>query len=123
MTSAEHDNNTQVKIKNYEKIILENGFIGRQTKDHPCHIAHCCYSLEYENYLKDLLDDIKKRLKEINISYSGFGLFNLDVLCLDLDVNLKLIELFNFIKGKSLFKDDDLSAHTALLMDEPENIF
>jgi 2'-5' RNA ligase len=122
LIAAEPDNDTQIKIKNYEKIILENGFIGKQTKDIPYHISLCCYSLEYENYLKDLLEDIKNSFKEFSISYSGLGLFGLDVLYLNPVMNLKLIELYNFIKGKSLFKDDDLSAHTTLLMDEPENI-
>jgi 2'-5' RNA ligase len=119
---AELDDDTQKIIENYEKIIFENGFIGNQTKDIPYHITLGRYSLEYENYLKDLLDNVGKKFKEINISYSGFGLFKLDVLYLNPCMSIKLMELYNFIKEKSYYQDNDFAAHTTIYMDEPENI-
>ncbi|MDR0443129.1 MAG: hypothetical protein LBH44_06975 [Treponema sp.] len=118
---AEHDNDTQKTIEKYNKIILENGLIGNQTKDIPYHITLGCYSLEYENYLMDLLDKIGSKFNEIDLSYSGFGLFKLDVLYLNPYMNIKLIELYNFVKEKSLW-NTDLAAHTTLFMDKPENI-
>ena len=36
---AELDEDTKLKLKTYEKIILENGLIGKQTKDIPYHIT------------------------------------------------------------------------------------
>ena len=119
---AELDNETQLLLKNYEKIILENGFIGKQTKDIPYHITLASYSMENENYLNILLDKIENKFREISISYSGFGLFGLNVLFLNPNMNLELIELYNFVKEKSYNKDSDLSAHTTLFIDEPENI-
>ena len=119
---AELDDDTQKIIRNYEKIIQDNGFVGKQTKDIPYHITLGCYLLDYENYLKDLLNNIGKKFSEIYISYSGFGLFNLDVLFLLPSINIKLIELYDYVKENSLYKDNDFSPHTTLFMDEPENI-
>ncbi len=119
---AELDEDTQIILNNYEKIILANGFIGKQTKDIPYHITLGCYSLENEIYLKDLLDNVGKEFNQINISYNGFGLFGLNVLYLNPTMNLKLIEIYNYFKEKSQNKDNDLSAHTTLFIDEPENI-
>ena len=119
---AELDDDTQKIIKNYEEIIKDNGFVGKQTKDIPYHITLGCYSIEYENNLKVLLENIENNFSEIYISYSGFGLFNLDVLFLIPSMNIKLIELYNYVKENSLNKDNDFSPHTTLFMDEPENI-
>ena len=119
---AELDDETQKILNNYNKIILENGFIGKQTKDIPYHITICSYSLENENYLKNLLEKIGEKYNQINIEYCGFGLFGLNVLYLNPSMNLKLIELYNEIKEKSYTKDSDLAAHTTLFIDEPENV-
>ena len=119
---AELDENTQILIKNYEKVIVENGFIGKQTNDIPYHITLGCYSLEHEIYLRDLLDNIGKNSKQINIAYSGFGLFKLDVLYLNPAISIGLMDLYNLVKEKCCYKDHDFSAHTTLFMDEPENI-
>ena len=119
---AELDDDTQRIIKYYEKIILENGFIGKQTKDIPYHITLGCYSQDLENYLKTLLDSIENNFNEIYVSYSGFGLFELNVLFLNPCMNMRIIELYNFVKKNNLYADNDLSAHTTLFMDEPENI-
>ena len=37
-------------------------------------------------------------------------------------MNMKIIELYNFIKENNLYADNDLLAYTTLFMDEPENI-
>ena len=119
---AELDNDTQNVIKKYEKIIFDNGFVGDQTKDIPYHITMGEYPIECENDLKILLDKIYLEYKEFNISYSGFGLFKLNVLYLNPCMNIKLIELYNFVNKINSYKDNDLSAHTTLYIDEPENV-
>ena len=58
--TAEFDNTTQIVLKDYEKIIKENGFVGKQTKDIPYHITLCTYTPDMENvivkmYLKHLI--------------------------------------------------------------------
>lgn len=119
---AELDEGTQEKLKLYEKIILENGFTGQQTKNMPYHITLQSYSLEFENTLKELLDKIEANFKQIYVPYSGFGLFGLNVLYLNPLMNLKLLELYNFIRGIDHSEYDGFSAHTTLIVDEPENI-
>jgi len=119
---AELDNISQERIKDYYKIILENGIIGNQTKDIPYHITLCSYSIENENNIKILMDELNNKLNKINISFSGFGLFGLNVLFLNPNMNEKIIELYNYFKGNSFDKNNDLAAHVTLLIDEPENI-
>ena len=119
---AELDETSQLEIKEIEKIIIENGFIGKQTKDIPYHITLCSFPIEMENFLKDLLENLSKKFKKININFSSLGLFGLKVLFMNPNMNIKLIEMYNYLKENSFEKDYDLSAHTTLIIDEPENI-
>jgi 2'-5' RNA ligase len=119
---AELDDTAQLEIKEIEKIIIENGFIGKQTKEIPYHITLCSFSIELENYLKNLLEELSKTFKKINIKFSSLGLFGLNVLFMNPDMNMELIKIYNYIKDNSFEKDYDLSAHTTLIIDEPENI-
>jgi len=119
---AELDDASQLEIKEIEKIIIENGFIGEQTKDIPYHITLCSFPTEMENHLKNLLENLNGRYKKIYIKYSSLGLFGLNVLFMNPDMNMELIEIYNELKENSFEKDYDLSAHTTLIIDEPENI-
>jgi 2'-5' RNA ligase len=119
---AELDDDTQAKIKELEKIIFENGFIGKQTKDIPYHITLCSFTTDNENYLVNLLEKINGKFNVMNIKFSGLGLFGLNVLYINPYMNKELIELYNFVKEKSQNKDEDLAAHMTLFIDEPENV-
>jgi 2'-5' RNA ligase len=121
---AELDDDTQMKIKEFEKILIENNLIGKQTKDIPYHITLCSYSLDQEDYLKCLMEKIteEKIFNRIKITFSSFGLFGLNVLFLSPSMNKKLIELYDYVKINSFNENDDLAAHTTLLLDEPENL-
>jgi len=119
---AELDETSQLKIKEIEKIIIENEFIGKQTKGIPYHITLCSFTIEMENFLKDLLENLNKKFKKINIKFSSLGLFGLKVLFMNPNMNIKLIEIYNFLKENSFEKDYGLSAHTTLIIDDPENI-
>ena len=119
---AELNDESQIKLKEFEKIIFENGLIGRQIKDIPYHITLCSFSVEMEDYLKELLEKASKKITKITIKCSSLGLFGLNVLFVNPDMNSGLIELHNYVKEKSFEKDDDLAAHVTLLIDEPESI-
>ena len=119
---AELDNNSQEQFRNLDTIIRQKGITGSQTKDIPYHITLAEFSIDKEAYLLGLLDTIKEEFFEINISYSSLGLFGLKVLFANPDMNMGLIKLYDFVKEHSLNKNSDLSAHTTLLIDEPENI-
>jgi len=119
---AELDDNSQKEFRKFEKIIAEKGIIGKQTKDIPYHITLCQFSVGMEGYLKDLLDEVSKKFQKINVRCNSLGLFGLNVLFMNPDMNLDLIQLYNYVKEKSIDKDHDLSAHITLLIDEPDNI-
>jgi len=119
---AELDNASQLEIKEIDKIIIENGLIGKQTKDIPYHITLCSFKIEMESFLKDLLEDLSKKFKKININFRSLGLFGLNVLFMNPNMNIELIEMYNYLKENSFEKNNDLSAHTTLFIDEPENI-
>ena len=119
---AELDEETQTQIRRIEKIILENGLTGQQTKDIPYHITINSFSSNNENELINMIEDIKTKTRKFSVSFSSLGLFGLKVLFLNPDVNINLADLFNYTKRKNLHKDDFLSAHATLLIDEPENI-
>ncbi|GHV24154.1 hypothetical protein FACS189498_0690 [Spirochaetia bacterium] len=117
---AELDNDTQIKIKEIEEIIIKNGFSGKQTKNIPYHITLGNYKLEQENNLKELLKNIKQKYKEIEISFNSIGLFGLNVLFLNPDMNIKLMELYKFVNNISLEKYNNWTPHTTIIIDEPE---
>ena len=119
---AELDNNFQNKFNELYQIILENGIIGVQTNDIPYHITLCSFQIDDENIVLNLMDKIKEQFNKINIAFSGFGLFGLNVLYLNPCFNKYLMELYNFANRKSLDKNNEFSAHATLLIDSPENI-
>ena len=80
------------------------------------------YPVDYEKDLIKKLDEIKNNSREIELSFSSLGLFGLNVLFVNPDMNLKLMELHNYVKENSLSKEDTFSAHTTLLIDEPDTI-
>ena len=119
---AELDYNTQNIMKDYYKILLENDIIGTQTKDVPYHITLSSYSLENENKIINLMNKINGKYNEIEIQFSGFGLFGLNVLYFNPTMNKELLELYDYFKGNSYNVNDEFAAHATLLIDEPENL-
>ena len=80
---AELDNNFQNKFNELYQILLENEIIGIQTKDIPYHITLCSFQIDDKNIVLNLMDEIKGQFNKINIAFSGFGLFGLNVLYLN----------------------------------------
>ena len=119
---AELDEDSQMMIKEYEKIIIENGFFGKQTKNIPYHITLCSFPTDMENTLIELLDNVNTRHNKFIINFSGFGLFGLNVLFMNPTMNLDLIKIYNYLKEDSFEKNRELAAHLTLIIDEPENI-
>ena len=119
---AELDEETQTQIKRIEKIILENGLTGKQTPGIPYHITLDSFSLDHEQELIGLLERIKFRTKRFPITFSSLGLFGLNVLFLNPDMNKHLAELYNYVRGDNLQEDDFLSAHATILIDESDNM-
>jgi 2'-5' RNA ligase len=118
---AELDNDSQIKFKEFNKVILENGFVGTQTKEIPYHITLCSFLIDDEEYVLKLMEKINGKFNEIDITFSGFGLFGLNVLYLNPCYNKNLMELYYSVNESSLEKNNELAAHATLLIDEPEN--
>jgi hypothetical protein len=64
----------------------------------------------------------KKIFNKIKIIFDSFRLFGLNVLFLNPSMNKNLIELYDYVKINNSNENDDLAAHTTLLIDELENI-
>jgi 2'-5' RNA ligase len=118
---AELEDDVQNSLQMYEELISENGFINKQTKGLPYHITLNTYSVEHEDYLKLLLDKIKNNFKQINVVYTSFGLFGLNVIYLNPAMNMQLIELHEFVKERNNDKFNVFAAHTTIFIGEPEN--
>ena len=120
---AELDDTAQGQFKGIEKVIVHNGITGgSQTKNIPYHITLSEYPCDRESEVLEILDNVKNKFRKIDISYSSMGLFGLKVLFANPDMNAGLIKLYDFVKGQSLNKNNSLSAHTTLVIDDPENI-
>jgi 2'-5' RNA ligase len=118
---AELDDDAQNTLQMYEELISKNGITNNLTKGLPYHITLNTYSVENEDYLKKLMDEVKNRFKQINVVYTSFGLFGLNVIYLNPAMNMQLIELYEFVKERNNAKFNVFAAHTTLFIGEPEN--
>lgn len=119
---AQFDKDTQGVLSNYYNILRQQGFSGNQTKDVPYHftLGKLSYSLLDQTMIK--LDKICSETKPFDIRLDHIGLFGLNVLFIEPNMNLELLNL-----QKSLFSDCGngchlWTAHSTILMDNEKNI-
>ncbi|ERI93946.1 hypothetical protein HMPREF1982_01316 [Clostridiales bacterium oral taxon 876 str. F0540] len=118
---AEFDAETEKVLSDYYKILHQNGFVGSQTKDLPYHFTLGSYDGSQENRLIDELESICNKTSEIELRLDHIGLFGLNVLFVEPNMNFELLSL-----QKSFFNNcgngyHQWTAHATLLIDEPEN--
>ena len=116
------DKETQNILTGYYDILVQNGFIGEQTKNIPYHFTLGSRSIECENQLIGELDKICNETDCIDIKLDHIGLFGLKVLFIEPNMNFELLKL-----QQSFFSDcgngyHPWTAHATLLMDEPDVI-
>lgn len=116
------DVETQNKFAGYYDILLQNGFVGTQTKNIPYHFTLGSRNVECEEELTIMLDKICSDIKRIDINLAHIGLFGLNVLFIAPNMNFELLKLQN-----SFFSDcghgyHNWSAHATLLIDDPQTI-
>ena len=119
---AQFDKETQNILSGYYNILCKNGFIGNQTKDIPYHFTLGSHSIDCE---KQLIDDVEKICSEtacIDINLGHIGLFGLNVLFIEPNMNFELLKLQKYFfpdcgNGYHLW-----TAHATLLLDEPDII-
>ncbi|MBK1809891.1 2'-5' RNA ligase [Clostridium sp. YIM B02505] len=114
---AQYDEETQQKLKDIQQVLLENGFVGRQTADVPYHMTLGTFKLSDEEMLREKVKSVSKNFRGFDIRLNNIGLFGLDVLFIAPLVNYDLLNLQKF------FSDDNgWTAHTTLLIDDHEVI-
>lgn len=119
---AQFDQDTQRILSGYYDILLQNGFIGSQTKGIPYHFTLGKKDIECEMQLIDDLEKVCSNTACIDIHLSHIGLFGLNVLFIAPDMNFELLSLqqkFFPQCGKGAY---NWTAHATLLIDEPEKI-
>jgi len=119
---AEFDDNTQSILSGYYEVLQQNGFVGNQTKNIPYHFTLGNYKDEFEIELEDRLHKICSETDHFDINLSHIGLFGLDVLFIEPNMNFELLALqqkFFPDCGKGYY---NWTAHATLLIDKPEVI-
>ena len=119
---ANFDNETQNRLSGYYDILLQNDFIGNQTKNIPYHFTLGSRSIDCEKQMINELDKICSETACIDINLAYIGLFGLKVLFIAPNMNFELQKLQN-----SFFNDCGKgyhywAAHATLLLDEQHTI-
>lgn len=118
---AQYDMETELKLKKIQKVLLNNGFVGKQTPDLPNHITLGSFDVSQEEVLKEKVKMVSKEQKSFEIKLNNIGLFGMDVLFIAPLVNYELLNLQHFFNNN---ETDDLNwtAHTTMLIDDHETI-
>lgn len=118
---AQYDEETNLKLRNIERILIDEGFTGKQTHNLPYHITLGSFDLSREAELMERVSRISKNFKSFNIKLNNIGLFGLEVLFIAPAVNKELLELqqhFNYDYADGF----GWTAHTTILVDEPHSV-
>ena len=116
------DNQTQNILTGYYEILLQNGFVGNQTKDIPYHFTLGSRGIDYEEQMVNELDKICSETICININLAYIGLFGLKVLFIAPNMNFELQKLQNSFFDNCGNGYHYWAAHATLLLDEPHTI-
>lgn len=118
---AQYDKETELKLKEIQKILLDNGFLGKQTLDLPNHITIGSFDISQEELLKEKVKTISKQFHSFDIKLNSIGLFGLDVLFIAPSVNHELLNLQQYFNNN--YADGfGWTAHTTMLIDDNETI-
>lgn len=118
---AQYDEETEQKLKKIQKILLDNGFKGKQTPNLPNHITLGTFEISEEEILKEKIKRVSNNFQSFDIKLNNIGLFGLDVLFIAPLVSHELLSLQQYFSSK--YADDlDWTAHTTMLIDIPDVI-
>lgn len=114
---AQYDSETERKLKEMQKLLADNGFVGKQTPNLPNHITLGSFDISQEVLIKEKVKMVSEKFHKFDIKLSNIGLFGLDVLFIAPSVNHELLNLQQY------FADGlGWTAHTTMLIDEHETI-
>lgn len=118
---AEYDRETDEKLKAVQKVLFDNGFVGKQTKGLPNHITLGTFDIAHEEQIIQKIKEASGQTDSFNIRLNNIGLFGLSVLFVAPAVNHQLLDLQSMFNG--CYADGmDWTAHTTFLIDEPKVI-
>jgi 2'-5' RNA ligase len=118
---AQYDKETELKLKEIQKVLSDNGFIGKQTHNLPNHISLGSFDISQEEMLKEKIREISTKIHSFDIKSNNIGLFGLDVLFIAPSVNHELLNLQQHFNND--FADGfGWTAHTTMLIDDNETI-
>lgn len=119
---AQYDAGTEQKLKDIQKTLSDNGFVGKQTPNLKNHITLGTYNIAQEDWLIDRIHIVTEQSFSFDIRLNNIGLFGLSVLFIAPAVNHELLNLQS--KFNSNYADGfEWTAHTTLLIDEPKTIY
>jgi 2'-5' RNA ligase len=118
---AQYDEETELKLKEIQKVLSDNGFVGKQTPNLKNHITLGSFEVCEEEVLKERVKMASKDFQSFDIKLNNIGLFGLDVLFIAPSVNHELLNLQQYFNNDYA---DGLgwSPHTTMLIDEGEII-
>ena len=118
---ATFDKETQAVFAGYEDLLLRSGFVGMQTKEIPYHFTLGSQSVAFEDQLLVALETCSD-MACIDIHLSHIGLFGLNVLFIEPNMNFELLSLQRKFFPDCGYGIHPWTAHATLLIEEPEAI-
>ena len=118
---AQLDRETCEKIRRIDLLLHKLGIDVKRPPKVPYHITLGAFELHREEDIQKRVEEVCGRVPRFSITYNHIGLFGLNVLFFGPDVNLELLTLQQPFKADRI-KDHEWTAHTTLMMDEPEVI-
>ncbi|WP_238918641.1 2'-5' RNA ligase [Clostridium sp. YIM B02555] len=118
---AQYDKETELKLKEIQKLLSDNGFVGQQTPNLPNHITIGSFDISQEELVKEKVKMVSKQFHSFDIKLNSIGLFGLDVLFIAPSVNHELLNLQQYFNND--YADGfGWTAHTTMLIDDHETI-
>jgi 2'-5' RNA ligase len=118
---AQYDKETDLKLKEIQRVLSDNGFVGKQTPDLPNHITLGSFNITQEEAVKEKVRKVSEQFHSFDIKLNNIGLFGLDVLFIAPSVNHELLNLEQYFNNDYA---DGLgwTAHTTMLIDDHKTI-
>jgi 2'-5' RNA ligase len=115
---AEFDERTENRFRGLYRLLADHGCIGRQSKTLPYHVTLGLYAPDREEELKGRLAALQRDAKSLPLSFSGIGLFRLDVLFVLPVVTRGFLDLHEPFRDSA--DGRDWAPHVTLLKDRPD---
>lgn len=115
---AGYDDDTSARLDGLQQTLYDAGLSGVQTKGIPMHATMGYAACENEGQMVDLLKQVAAKTSAFDVTFNHIGIFGGGrVLFVAPDVSHALLEL-----KENFGSSDNWTAHTSMLIDEPEII-